>query len=66
MRCDFQNFPADVKQKASIYVPAIGKVTIVVLLRNLLRIVQNKQARVAKTHTTTTDATQTEGDDKAS
>ena len=26
--------------------PAIGKVTIVVLLRNLLRIVQNKQARL--------------------
>lgn len=34
------------KEKASIYVPAIGKVTIVVLLRNLLRIVQNKQARL--------------------
>ncbi len=46
--------------------PAIGKVTIVVLLRNLLRIVQNKQARIAKSHPTTTDATQTEGNDKAS
>lgn len=31
------------KQKASIYVPAIGKVTIAVLLRNLLRITQNRQ-----------------------
>ena len=31
-----QNFNSDVKEKASIYVPAIGKVTIVVLLRNLL------------------------------
>lgn len=31
-----QNFEADVKDKASIYVPAIGKVTIVILLRNLL------------------------------
>lgn len=32
-----KNFAADdVKRKASIYVPAIGKVTIVVLLRNLL------------------------------
>ena len=31
-----QNFDATVKEKASIYVPAIGKVTIVVLLRNLL------------------------------
>lgn len=31
-----------VKEKASIYVPAIGKVTIAVLLRNLLRLVQNQ------------------------
>ena len=31
-----ENFPPEVKEKASIYVPAIGKVTIVVLLRNLL------------------------------
>ncbi|KAI9872248.1 MAG: NAD-dependent 5,10-methylenetetrahydrafolate dehydrogenase, partial [Pleopsidium flavum] len=37
-----KNFGPDVKEKASIYVPAIGKVTIVVLLRNLLRIVQNR------------------------
>ena len=41
-----QNFSPEVKERASIYVPAIGKVTIVVLLRNLLRIVQNKQARL--------------------
>ncbi|KAK7890022.1 Methylenetetrahydrofolate dehydrogenase [NAD(+)] [Exophiala xenobiotica] len=61
-----KNFPADVKQKASIYVPAIGKVTIVVLLRNLLRIVQNKQARIEKSQTTTTDTTQANRDDKAS
>jgi len=38
-----KNFDPIVKEKASIYVPAIGKVTIVVLLRNLLRIVQNRQ-----------------------
>ncbi|EON62019.1 methylenetetrahydrofolate dehydrogenase (NAD+) [Coniosporium apollinis CBS 100218] len=38
-----KNFDPEVKQKASIYVPAIGKVTIVVLLRNLLRIVQNRK-----------------------
>ncbi|KAF1996818.1 bifunctional protein [Amniculicola lignicola CBS 123094] len=31
-----RNFAPEVKEKASIYVPAIGKVTIVVLLRNLL------------------------------
>jgi methylenetetrahydrofolate dehydrogenase (NAD+) len=31
-----QNFSPEVKEKASIYVPAIGKVTIIVLLRNLL------------------------------
>lgn len=33
-----------VKEKASIYIPAIGKVTIAVLLRNLLRLVQNQRA----------------------
>lgn len=33
---NIKNFEGDVKDKASIYVPAIGKVTIVVLLRNLL------------------------------
>lgn len=37
-----RNFSPEVKEKASIYVPAIGKVTIVVLLRNLLRIFQNR------------------------
>jgi methylenetetrahydrofolate dehydrogenase (NAD+) len=42
---NLQNFGPEVKQKASIYVPAIGKVTIVVLLRNLLRIVQNRNAK---------------------
>lgn len=31
-----QNFGPEVKEKASIYVPAIGKVTIVMLLRNLV------------------------------
>jgi methylenetetrahydrofolate dehydrogenase (NAD+) len=40
-----QNFGPEVKRKASIYVPAIGKVTIVVLLRNLLRIVQNRNTK---------------------
>lgn len=33
---DNKNFENDVKDKASICVPAIGKVTIVMLLRNLL------------------------------
>ncbi|KAI9869017.1 MAG: hypothetical protein M1813_002840 [Trichoglossum hirsutum] len=37
-----KNFGPEVKGKASIYVPAIGKVTIVVLMRNLLRIIQNR------------------------
>lgn len=31
-----KNFGPEVKEKASIYMPAIGKVKIVVLLRNLL------------------------------
>jgi methylenetetrahydrofolate dehydrogenase (NAD+) len=43
-----QNFGPEVKEKASIYVPAIGKVTIVVLLRNLLRIVQNRRVDQSK------------------
>lgn len=31
-----QNFGPEVKEKASLFVPSTGKVTIVVLLRNLL------------------------------
>ena len=31
-----QNFDTDVKEKASIYVPSIGKVTIAILIRNLV------------------------------
>ncbi|KAL5357639.1 hypothetical protein BJX96DRAFT_22728 [Aspergillus floccosus] len=38
-----KNFGPEVKQKASIFVPSIGKVTIVVLLRNLLRLIQNRR-----------------------
>jgi methylenetetrahydrofolate dehydrogenase (NAD+) len=39
-----KNFVGEqVKEKASIYVPAIGKATIAVLLRNLLRLVHNQQ-----------------------
>ncbi|KAK5117671.1 hypothetical protein LTR62_005094 [Meristemomyces frigidus] len=37
-----KNFNPDVKERASIYVPAIGKVTIVILLRNLLRLANNR------------------------
>lgn len=37
-----QNFAPEVKEKAAIYVPAIGKVTIAILLRNLLRLAQNQ------------------------
>lgn len=37
-----KNFNPEIKEKASIYVPAIGKVTIMILLRNLLRLVQNQ------------------------
>ncbi|OCK80970.1 NAD(P)-binding protein [Lepidopterella palustris CBS 459.81] len=44
-----RNFSSEVKEKASIYVPAIGKVTIVVLLRNLLRIMQNRMDAESET-----------------
>ncbi|KAK0867181.1 Methylenetetrahydrofolate dehydrogenase [NAD(+)] [Friedmanniomyces endolithicus] len=37
-----KNFTPDVKERAAIYVPAIGKVTILILLRNLLRLAQNR------------------------
>ncbi|RXW25467.1 hypothetical protein EST38_g407 [Candolleomyces aberdarensis] len=35
-----KNFEKEVRDKASIYVPAVGKVTILMLLRNLLRLQQ--------------------------
>lgn len=38
-----KNFNPDVKEKASLYVPMIGKVTIAMLLRNLLRLINNKK-----------------------
>lgn len=44
-----QNFDPDVKEKASIYVPAIGKVTIVILLRNLLRMVMQQHSSASST-----------------
>lgn len=46
-----RNFTPEVKEKASIYVPAIGKVTIAVLLRNLLRLAQNRIDAAASTAT---------------
>ncbi|MCJ1386510.1 NAD-dependent 5,10-methylenetetrahydrafolate dehydrogenase, partial [Xylographa soralifera] len=38
-----KNFDANVKDKASIYVPSIGKTTIAILLRNQLRLVENRR-----------------------
>ncbi|GLB34144.1 putative tetrahydrofolate dehydrogenase/cyclohydrolase, catalytic domain [Lyophyllum shimeji] len=38
-----KNFEKDVRDKASLYIPAVGKVTILMLLRNLLRLQQYKQ-----------------------
>ncbi|KAG7665060.1 MTD1 [[Candida] subhashii] len=43
-----KNFNDDVKLKAGLYVPSIGKVTIAILLRNLLRLIDNKEIRNAK------------------
>ncbi|CUM56042.1 Tetrahydrofolate dehydrogenase/cyclohydrolase, catalytic domain-containing protein [Debaryomyces fabryi] len=43
-----KNFPDEVKQKAGLYVPSIGKVTIAMLLRNLLRLIKNKNHRISK------------------
>jgi hypothetical protein len=45
-----QNFDPQVKEKASIYVPAIGKVTIVMLLRNLVVWTMRATSRVVGIH----------------
>lgn len=43
-----KNFDDSVKQKAGLYVPSIGKVTISMLLRNLLRLINNNEIRKKK------------------
>lgn len=43
-----KNFDPAVKEHASLYVPSIGKVTIAMLLRNLLRLIENKKQRQSK------------------
>lgn len=43
-----KNFDPAVKEHASLYVPSIGKVTIAMLLRNLLRLIENKKQRELK------------------
>lgn len=43
-----KNFADEIKHKASLYVPSIGKVTIAMLVRNLLRLLENKRIRDAK------------------
>ncbi|KAG7191316.1 NAD-dependent 5,10-methylenetetrahydrafolate dehydrogenase [Scheffersomyces spartinae] len=40
-----KNFNDDIKMKAGLYVPSIGKVTIAMLLRNLIRLINNRQIR---------------------
>ncbi|CCH43022.1 Methylenetetrahydrofolate dehydrogenase [NAD+] [Wickerhamomyces ciferrii] len=40
-----KNFNPDVKERASLYVPMIGKVTIAMLLRNLLRLASNRSSK---------------------
>ncbi|TFK43824.1 hypothetical protein BDQ12DRAFT_675614 [Crucibulum laeve] len=42
-----KNFEKDVRDKASLYIPAVGKVTILMLLRNLLRLQQYQQVHSA-------------------
>ncbi|KAK9454187.1 hypothetical protein V1511DRAFT_502981 [Dipodascopsis uninucleata] len=38
-----KNFDPSVKSKASLYVPSVGKVTVTMLMRNLLRLINNRQ-----------------------
>lgn len=42
-----KNFEKDVRDKASLYMPTIGKVTIMMLLRNLLRLKEYRQVLAA-------------------
>lgn len=39
----FKNFDEDIKTKSSLYVPMTGKVTIAMLLRNMLRLLNNRE-----------------------
>ncbi|ORY36520.1 NAD(P)-binding protein [Rhizoclosmatium globosum] len=41
-----KNFKDDIKQKASIFVPSVGKVTVAMLLRNLLRLEEYQNLNV--------------------
>ncbi|KAK9388620.1 hypothetical protein V1515DRAFT_552992 [Lipomyces mesembrius] len=40
-----KNFSPDVKTKSSLYVPSVGKVTVTMLMRNLMRLITNKSSR---------------------
>ncbi|KAK9467231.1 hypothetical protein V1512DRAFT_238046 [Lipomyces arxii] len=40
-----KNFNMDVKTKASLYVASVGKVTITMLMRNLIRLINNKASK---------------------
>eukprot|EP00128_Syssomonas_multiformis_P005165 Colp12_sorted_trinity150504_noHs@1913 len=44
----FKNFEDDIKEKASIYVPSVGKVTVCMLERNLVRLCQYQADNKAK------------------
>ncbi|CAG7848725.1 SubName: Full=Related to MTD1-methylenetetrahydrofolate dehydrogenase (NAD+) {ECO:0000313/EMBL:CCA69946.1} [Serendipita indica DSM 11827] len=46
-----KNFEESVREKASVYLPAVGKVTILMLLRNLIRLVKYQEALKASTAT---------------
>jgi len=47
-----KNFEKDVREKASMYLPSVGKVTILMLLRNLLRMQEYRKTRVEKSEAT--------------
>ncbi|KAI9171329.1 methylenetetrahydrofolate dehydrogenase (NAD+) [Paramyrothecium foliicola] len=60
----YKNFdgPA-IKEKASIYVPSVGKVTIAVLLRNLVRLVANRPPKDSSDESTARARTEAFADD---
>ncbi|TAQ83593.1 hypothetical protein B7494_g8084 [Chlorociboria aeruginascens] len=62
-----KNFELEaVKAKASIYVPAVGKVTIAVLLRNLIRLIHDHRPFLEESYATASLADQTDLTDQSS
>lgn len=54
-----KNFQSDVREKASLYIPAVGKITQMMLLRNLLRLCHYRELLESTTSSSETSVTAT-------